>query len=252
MHFQNLSWNTYWNHSFFCLCPEHFGCVTGSKRSSPVLSKQSLPSIETWSVSKKEGPHADIPCEMLWATECFHHPSQLGLTLLWRWKGEGAGRNQCQLAVAVMIQNWADGLRTFRKQSERVSKWLNIVEMLNHGLKQWLSTWWEGRANPGELRCIQCNAMQLSDEGVEPGSTPSQTSFKGWHGGGEEVLLEIPSCLRSSKGKQFFFLCFCVCSCCTGLVLICYSLGLCCSAVIAVPSMMLWHYADIHWHFFLN
>jgi len=28
--------------------------------------------------------------------------------------------------------------------------------MLRHGLKKWWSTWWEGRANPGELRCRQC------------------------------------------------------------------------------------------------
>ena len=25
-----------------------------------------------------------------------------------------------------------------------------------HSLKQWLSTWWKGRSNPGELRCMQC------------------------------------------------------------------------------------------------
>ena len=31
-----------------------------------------------------------------------------------------------------------------------------VMAMLSHGLKQWLSTWWEGRANPGELRCMQC------------------------------------------------------------------------------------------------
>jgi len=32
-----------------------------------------------------------------------------------------------------------------------------VVEMLSDGLKQWLNTWWEGRANPGELRCKQCS-----------------------------------------------------------------------------------------------
>jgi len=29
-----------------------------------------------------------------------------------------------------------------------------VVDMLRHGLNQWLSTWWEGRANPVELRCM--------------------------------------------------------------------------------------------------
>lgn len=32
-----------------------------------------------------------------------------------------------------------------------------VVEMLRQGLKQWWSTWWEGRASPGELRCMQCS-----------------------------------------------------------------------------------------------
>ena len=31
-----------------------------------------------------------------------------------------------------------------------------VVEMLSHGLKQRLSTRWECRANPQELRCMQC------------------------------------------------------------------------------------------------
>ena len=65
-----------------------------------------------------------------------------------------------------------------------------------------------------KTRGDQLHAMHLSDcKGVEPGSTPSQTSFKGWQwrqgnpAGG--------SCLPDpSKGKQFFFLCFCIYGCC--------------------------------------
>ena len=34
--------------------------------------------------------------------------------------------------------------------------WDVIVEMLSHGLNQWLSTRWDGRASPGELRHMQC------------------------------------------------------------------------------------------------
>ena len=52
-----------------------------------------------------------------------------------------------------------------------------IMEMLSHSLNQWLNTGWEGRANPGGLRCKQCTECP---EGVEPGSSPSQASFKGW------------------------------------------------------------------------
>ena len=48
-----------------------------------------------------------------------------------------------------------------RKASSRLAC---VAEMLSHGLKQWLSTWWEGRATQGSSGA--CNA--------------SQTSFKGW------------------------------------------------------------------------
>lgn len=70
--------------------------------------------------------------------------------------------------------------------------------MLSQGLKQWWSTWWEGRANPGELRCMQCTEW-----------------WKGWSqdpllprphlrvgSGGKGILLEIPAYLRLSEGKQ--------------------------------------------------
>ena len=34
---------------------------------------------------------------------------------------------------------------------------MSVSEILSCGLSQWLSTWWKGRANPGELRCVQCS-----------------------------------------------------------------------------------------------
>jgi len=49
--------------------------------------------------------------------------------------------------------------------------------MLSHGLKQRLSTWWEGRATQGSSAA--CNVPECP-EGVEPESTPSLTSFKAW------------------------------------------------------------------------
>jgi len=54
---------------------------------------------------------------------------------------------------------------------------MTAAEMLNHSLKQWLSTWW--KAGPTQGSSAACNAPQWPD-GVEPGSTPSQTSCKGW------------------------------------------------------------------------
>ena len=84
--------------------------------------------------------------------------------------------------------------------------------MLSHSLNQWLSTWWEGRASPGELRCVQCAWVTGR---VEPGSTPAQTSIKGWQ---EEVRV---SCWRSlcvwvllKVIRLFFLFFFYVHSCC--------------------------------------
>ena len=55
-------------------------------------------------------------------------------------------------------------------------KHVNIAEMLSHGMNQWLSTCWEGRANPGELRYMQWT------EWPEGGGVGS---------GGGSILLEI-------------------------------------------------------------
>jgi len=49
--------------------------------------------------------------------------------------------------------------------------------MLSHCLKQWWSTWW--KAGPAHGSSGVCNVPEWS-EGVKPGSTPSQTSLKGW------------------------------------------------------------------------
>ena len=48
---------------------------------------------------------------------------------------------------------------------------------------------------------MSCNAPEWL-EGVEPGSTPSQPSFKGWQWRWGHLLLEISAYLRPSKGKQ--------------------------------------------------
>ena len=87
-----------------------------------------------------------------------------------------------------------------------------VVEVLSHGLKQWLSTWWEGRANPGELRCKQCTWVTgRSEARIHPFPRPPVRVGSG----GKGILLQIPVYQKLSKGKQTFFsLYFCVCSCC--------------------------------------
>ena len=55
-------------------------------------------------------------------------------------------------------------------------------------------------------------------------------------------MLEIPAYWRPSKGKQFFFVSMSMAAV-FGLVLICCSLVLCYSAVIAILSFTLQHYS---------
>jgi len=62
------------------------------------------------------------------------------------------------------------------------------------------------KAGPTQGSSGVCNQPEWL-EGVQPGSTPSQTSFK-VGSGGRGILLEIPVCLRYSKGKQIFFFSF--------------------------------------------
>jgi len=79
---------------------------------------------------------------------------------------------------------------------------LLVVGMLSHSLKQWPSIWWEGRANPGKLRCMQCTWVTGRGEAR---IHPLQTSFKCWQWKWGHLLLEISVGLRSSNGKQLFF-----------------------------------------------
>lgn len=72
-----------------------------------------------------------------------------------------------------------------------------VVEMQSHALNQWLSTCWECRANPGELRWMQC-VWVTRNSGAR--IHPSQTSFK-VGSGGKGVSLELCVYLRPSEGK---------------------------------------------------
>jgi len=78
--------------------------------------------------------------------------------------------------------------------------------MVRHGLKQWCSTWWEGRANPRELRCKQCIWVTWR---AGARIHPFQPSFKGcqWKG---RYLIWRSLCMtephRHPEGKQLLSL----------------------------------------------
>ena len=66
----------------------------------------------------------------------------------------------------------------------------------------------------GQPREAQVHAVQLSDEKGWVQDSPPPRPHLRVGSGGEGSFLEIPVYLRPSKGKQLFFLCFCVHSCC--------------------------------------
>jgi len=111
-----------------------------------------------------------------------------------------------------------------------------IAELLSHGLKQWLSTWWQGRAKPGELRYMQCTWV-TGRGGARIYLRFHLRPYLRVDSGG--ILIELTACLRPSQGKQL--LCFVSAPTAVAFeqVLVCCSLGLCYSAVIPVLSIAL-------------
>jgi len=107
--------------------------------------------------------------------------------------------------------------------------------MLSHSLKQWWSTWWEGRANP---MGAQVHAMYWVMEGLQPGSTPSQPSFN--VRGPYWRSLCAWGLLKVSKLSSFVYASI---PASFGLVLICCSYRLFCPAVIATFSIILQCYS---------
>ena len=108
--------------------------------------------------------------------------------------------------------------------------------MLNHCLKEWLSTWWEGRASPGELRCMQCSWV-TGREWNKDSHLPRSHLRVG--SGGKGIFLEIPAYLRCSEGKPHLSFISVPMAVAFEQILTCRSLGPCCSAVIAVLSIAL-------------
>ena len=83
--------------------------------------------------------------------------------------------------------------------------------MLSHSLKQWLTMWWEGRANLVELSCMQCISVTVRGWSQDP---PLPKPHLRVGSGQEGILLEIPAYLRPSEGKQLLSFVSCVCDCC--------------------------------------
>ena len=82
---------------------------------------------------------------------------------------------------------------------------------------------------------MQCTLVM---EVIEPGSTPSQTSFR-VGSGGKDIFLEIPVYLRPFEGKQFLSFISLLTTAQFVQILNCCSLGPCYSALIAALSITL-------------
>jgi len=76
-------------------------------------------------------------------------------------------------------------------------------------------------------------------EEVEPGSTPPQTSFKGWQWRQGSHLLEVSVCVRPSEGEQLLSSVSVPIAVAFEHILACCSVGPYCSADIAVLSIAL-------------
>ena len=133
-------------------------------------------------------------------------------------------------------QKWERKKKLRRKVNHLPSfvRFINaVVDMLSHGLKQWLSTWWEGRANPGELRCMQCSWVTGSQDPPLPrphlrvGSGEVRESC--WRSLHARVLLEVSSFFSLFLGPGLLCLdifLFAVASdCATLLLILCFPSG---------------------------
>ena len=102
----------------------------------------------------------------------------------------------------------------------------------------WSSDWAPGgKAGPTQGGSGACNAAEWL-EGLEPGSSP----YLRVGSGGEGFLLEILAYLRPSKGMCISSFVSASMAAAFGLILICSSLWLCHSSIIAMFSITLWHH----------
>mgnify|MGYP001854514616 CR=1 FL=1 len=75
-----------------------------------------------------------------------------------------------------------------------------VAEMLSHSLNQRLSTWWEGRDNPGELRCMQLLSPVSTSMAAALGLILAATA---WDSATPLSLLCFPS--RYNNEPRFLF-----------------------------------------------
>ena len=114
--------------------------------------------------------------------------------------------------------HFCDAPLTVIKQKRIIESFTTLLESFlyycSRNAKPWPETGIKHLAGrQDQPRGAQVHAVHLSNwKGVEPGSTPSQTSFKDWQWRQEYLLVEIPANLRLSKGKAALF-CH-VCGCC--------------------------------------
>ena len=66
----------------------------------------------------------------------------------------------------------------------------------------------------GQPRGVQVHAIHLNDQKGWSQDPPFPRPHLRLSSGDKSILFEVPVYLRSSKGKQFFFLCFFIHGCC--------------------------------------
>ena len=95
----------------------------------------------------------------------------------WSW-GSVGWEVQALRATAVVVKDGLDMSRAItnasRSWSRNAESWLEPV--IEHLVGR------QSQPRGAQVHAMQCNAPEWL-EGVQPGSTPSQTSFKGWQGG---------------------------------------------------------------------
>jgi len=110
----------------------------------------------------------------------------------------------------------------------------------------WSSDWAPGgRAGPTKESSGASNSPEWP-EGVKPGSTPSQTSFKGWQWRARvSWWRSLPTWGLLRVSRFFFSFVSMSLAAAFGFILPCGSLGLCYPTIIAVLSVASWHYRSM-------
>lgn len=118
----------------------------------------------------------------------------------------------------------------------QIYKKSSVAEIRSHSLNQWLSTRWKGRANQGELRGMQCiwvtrrhvSWLHLFPDLIQGLAVEARVVC--WRPLPTWGLLRVSSSV---------FLLLVSMAAALGLILACYSLGLCHPAIIVVLSVVL-------------